>query len=85
MAKSVADAQANWERKMANAGAKYDARTATMPANWVRGLTEFGMPPGPMSQQRYQAGIQGKGAVLQRAVTGKGPVLIERMRQGLSR
>jgi len=81
----ISEAQAKWERKTASAGAKYDAKVGQMAGNWAAGLSAFGTPPGPMSTQAYQAGIQGGGAKLQAGVTGKGAKWAANFRSGISR
>lgn len=81
----LADAQAKWERKTAQAGAKYDSRVSQMPARWAAGLSAFGTPPGPISSAAYQAGIQGGGSRLQAGVAGKGPKWAQNFREGISR
>ena len=81
---TLADAQAKWERKTANAGARYDAAIPRMPSEWVAGCTRFGIPPGPIAQRNYSAGIQGGGTKLQSGVAGKGAKWAEGLRRGLS-
>jgi hypothetical protein len=81
----LAEAQAKWERKTANAGAKYDAKVGQMTQNYTAGLAAFGTPPGPMTTQAYSAGIQGGGAKLQAGVQGKGPKWANNFRTGIAR
>jgi hypothetical protein len=39
------------------AEAKYNAAKGRMAANWSAGLAAFGVNPGPIAQQSYQAGV----------------------------
>ena len=81
----LAEAQAKWERKTAQAGAKYDSKVAIMSSRWAAGLAAFGTPPGPLSTTAYNAGIQGGGARLQAGVAGKGPKWAQNFREGIAR
>lgn len=54
---TVASGKAKYAAKAQVAVAKYNAAKGDMPGRWAAGLAEAGAPPGPISQQAYQAGI----------------------------
>ena len=57
---TMESAQAKYARKTAPGGpgeARYNAAKGRMVQNWQAGLQRFGITPGPISTQSYQAGV----------------------------
>ena len=57
---TMASAREKYARKTAPGGpgeARYNAAKGRMVAGWQAGLQRFGITPGPISTQSYQAGV----------------------------
>ncbi len=87
MAKSVAQGQAKWERKTANAGDKWKQSVAGAGSRYASGLSESaGAPVGPQTMSSWEQGV---GAVsagdFNASISGKGSKWAENFRRGISR
>lgn len=57
---TMASAKEKYARKTSAGGpgaAKWNGAKGRMAGNWAAGMQRFGVTPGPISQQAYQAGI----------------------------
>lgn len=57
---SIESGKAKYARKLAAGGtaeAKYNAAKGNMVNNWVKGLSDAGVAPGPISTAAYRAGV----------------------------
>jgi len=57
---TIASAREKYARKTAPGGPgeqKWNAKKGMMPGRWSAGLARFGINPGPLAMQSYQAGI----------------------------
>lgn len=87
MAKSLAQGQAKWERKTANAGDKWKAATNGAAGTWAAGVSESaGGPVGPMTRAAYEQGVGAVSAQdFNSSISGKGSKWAENYRRGISR
>ncbi|HUY55344.1 MAG TPA: hypothetical protein VMV23_09330 [Candidatus Nanopelagicaceae bacterium] len=87
MAKSIAQGQAKWERKTANAGDKWKQSVAGAGGRYSQGLSEsVGTQVGPQTTSAWEQGV---GAVsagdFNASISGKGSKWAENLRRGVSR
>jgi hypothetical protein len=87
MAKSLAQGQANWERKTANAGDRWKQGVAGGGARFQKGLSEsVGGQVGPQTVGAWESGVNSVSASdFQSSISGKGSKWAENLRRGVSR
>jgi len=87
MAKTLAQGQAKWERRTANAGEKWKAATNGAVGRWAAGVAESaGGSVGPMTRAAYEQGVGAVSASdFNQAISGKGSKWATNYRDGVSR
>lgn len=83
----MVDAQAKWERKTANAGAKWKAMVEGKGQEYAEGLSRSleGASVGPMTRAAWEEGIRETSAEdFQRSIAGKGRKYIENLKRAIA-
>lgn len=86
MAKTLAYAQAKWERKTAGAGDKWKAGVSGKEGEYAKGVAEVAGSCGSQTRASWAAGVGAVSAAdFNAAISGKGAKWAEHYRSGVSK
>jgi len=85
MAKTIAYAQAKWERKTAGAGEKWKSMVSGKEGAYAAGVTAVAGACGPQTRQAWSSGVGAVSAAeFNAAISGKGSKWADNYRKGVS-
>jgi hypothetical protein len=86
MAKTIAYAQAKWERKTSGAGDKWKSNVSGAAGRYAQGVTECAGACGSQTRSAWESGVGAVSAAdFNAAISGKGAKWAENYRRGVSR